>query len=88
MDRMAPFLRRVQQSYSFHIVVAGLVAAGTTMFGCFNEASEFSAKCLTRGAIAGGIYLFAALQHSPNSASFRPDGTKDDLVDKIKELPR
>jgi len=88
MDRMAPFLRRIQQSYSFHIVVAGLVAAGTTIFGCFSEANEFSVKCLTRGAIAGGIYLFAALQHSPNSASFRPDGTKDELVQIAKELPR
>ena len=88
MERMAPFLRRIQQTYTFHVFVAALITGAVSVFTCFGEANEFSVKCLSKGAILGVLYFLGAIQHSPDSASFRPDGTKDDLVEKIKELPR
>jgi len=80
---MSPRMRRVQQSWWFHIVTAAAIAAGVTAFTCFNSANDFTLSCLKGGAIAGGLYLFAAFQHSPGSASFKPDGTPNRPVDKI-----
>lgn len=80
---LPPFLRAIQQSYTFHVLVAAAIMAGGTSFTCFGTASIFSLACMKSGLIAGGIYLFASLQHSPGSASFRPDGAVNTQVAQV-----
>jgi len=77
---LPPWMRAIQQTYAFHVGVAAFAMAGVTAFKFFSDHSQFSWAGVTDGLIAGGGYLFAALQHSPGSASFKPDGTPNKQV--------
>lgn len=80
---LPPWMRVIQQSWLFHVVMATLVAIGGSAFACFGEKNEFSWECWKIAIIAGGVYLFASLQHSPGSIAFNPDGTPNELVKKV-----
>jgi hypothetical protein len=80
---LPPAIRELQQSWVFHIVTATGVAAGMTVFTCFNSANDFTFGCLKGGLIFGGVYLFGSLQHSPGSASFHTDGYDNKAVEAV-----
>lgn len=83
---LPPWARRLQQAWWFHFVVAALIMAGTTMFTCFGQANEFTVACFKNGLIAGAVYLFGMLQHSPGSASFTPSGEVNQPVKQVIEM--
>lgn len=82
--QLSPGLRKLQQSWTFHILTAGIIAGGVTAFTCWGTANDFTVGCLRSGLIAAGIYIFAAFQHSPGSASFHPDGTENQAVKEFQ----
>lgn len=78
---LPPFLRALQQSYLVQLIIAGLVVGGGVTFACFKANNNmFSMDCVRDGLVSAAIYLFGSLQHSPNSASFNPDGTLNKAV--------
>ena len=85
---LPPFLRVVQQSYIFHIIVAAAIAGGGIAFTCFAKDMALSFECAKSGLIAAGIYLFGSLQHSPGSASFKPDGEINLPVEHVVEMQK
>jgi hypothetical protein len=78
-----PFLRRIQQSYSWHIAQSLFIGTGSAAFACFVTHNDFTVACVKTGLIISGGALFVSLQHSPGSASFKPDGTPNEVVEKV-----
>lgn len=83
---LPPFLRQIQQSYITHLVIAALIAGGASVFTCWGTANDFTIACAKGGLIVAGIYLFGSLQHSPGSASFKPDGTVNQPVVQVVKM--
>lgn len=84
---LPPAIRYVQQQWWFSIlVVPALIAAGPAFFECAgNDFAKLSLNCFKVGGMAAIAYIIAALQHSPGSASFKPDGTPNEAVNKVVE---
>ena len=83
---LPPFLRQIQQSYMTHLAIAALIAGAGLAFTCFAKDNTFTFECARGGLIAAGIYLFGSLQHSPGSASFKPDGTVNQPVVQVVKM--
>jgi hypothetical protein len=80
---MSPFFRRIQQTWTWHIVQSLLVGTGSAAFACFVTHNDFTLACVKTGLIISGGALFVSLQHSPGSASFKSDGTPNQVVEKV-----
>ncbi len=80
---LPPWLRAIQQTYWAHFAVAAAIVAGSSAFTCFGAHNEFSIACLKLGVIAGGIYLFGALQAGVKSPAYKPDGTVNQRVMQV-----
>jgi hypothetical protein len=83
---LPPVLRQVQQSAFVQAAVIPAAAVFiATVYDCFgHDLSHVGMACLKTGASTAlpvvVAYVVGAFQHSPGSASFKPDGTENAMV--------
>ena len=79
---LPPFLREIQQSWAFHVVQAALFAAVPAAVTAYMDPSQ-RAAWMAVGATTFFTTLSASIQHSPGSASFKPDGSENKVVANV-----
>ena len=82
---LPPWLRRIQQSWYFQLILQPILVGALPIFiGCAGMSMEnLSIHCVKLSLGAGLIALLIAFQHSTGSASFKPDGTPNEAVEKV-----
>jgi hypothetical protein len=81
--QLPPLFRRVQQSWTWHIAQSLFIGTGSAAFACFVTHNDFTVACVKTGLIISGGALFVSLQHSPGSASFKKDGSPNEIVETV-----
>ena len=83
--------RRIQQSRPFQFCVVPAIAtvASTAYAAAHNDVSAISLVGIVDGvkvaAVPVALYVWGAMQHSPGSASFNPDGIVKRLVEAARK---
>ena len=86
---LPPWLRRIQQTYLAQVVVLPILTGfGSAILigGCLANGIDHITRTCVMGAINSTMaaFLTAILSgHSPQSASFNPDGTKNLSVEML-----
>ena len=83
---LPPWARAVQQSYAFHILVVAFIVGGAAVFDCWGKSDTMTWACIKGGLVIAGGYLFGIMQHSPGSASFKPDGEVNQPVAQVVKM--
>lgn len=80
------WLRVVQQSIYFHLLQSAILAGVTAWLTC--DPAKQTQSCEMVGVVAfiGALYL--SFQHSPGSASFKPDGEVNQTVRDVVKVQK
>jgi hypothetical protein len=77
---MPNILRRIQQAWWFHLVIAAVIIAVSTAFQCYQKNDTVTWECTKLGIVAAGTYLWGIFQHSPHSPLFTKFGARRHVV--------